>query len=305
MSYSTDPYQNPQYPPLPQKIMCRVAPSEPVPSSFAIGEFLQESWEIGIKCWQPFLIMGLIVGGANFVIWMGSYLCSLVSFFVVSGLMQQSDTANVGMIIAIAGIVLTALLVASLILVWLYAGQVAYSLAIVRGEQPPVSVLFSGMKNFWGVLIAGANITVIFLCVLFVLFLPGFVLILFYVSNPQPLPVFLTLSMIMLFGCVYFVAFLFLTNIFCLTYFFVVDRQQGPVEAMKSSCRFVWTQFWSVLGSVLLILVCLMAAGMIPFVGMFLCIPVSLCLYTVLYLKITGQRHGLIVSDNSGQGRPG
>ena len=279
--------------------MHRVEPSEPVPSPFLIGELIQDAWDIGVKCWQPFLIMGLIVGGFTFAMVMGGYICSVASFLFI--VIVAKDVNIIGTIIALVVIALLVLLVASLVLVWLYAGQIAYSLAIVRGEEPPVSVLFSGMKNFWNVLIAGANIVIVILCVDFVLFLvPVYLPILYLVVNPDAAPiVFILLVLSATFGTIAtIIAVLFLTVMFSLTYFFVVDRQQGPIEAMKSSWRFVWAHFWKMLGSVFLIFVFMMVANMIPFVGFFLVAPVSLCLYTVLYLKITGQQHGLVVSPN-------
>jgi len=277
------------------KTMHRVEPSEPVPSPFLIGEFLQDALDIGIKCWQPFLNMGLIVGGFTFVIVMGMYVCIFIPILLI----LATDLPSIGIIIAYVCFVLTIALIASLVMVWLYAGQVAYSLAIVRGEQPPVSVLFSGMKNFWGVLIAAANITIVVLCVNFVLFLvPVYLPLLFLVANPDVAPTFFVLaalSSILGTGAMFITA-LFLQVMFCLTHFFIVDRQQGPVEAMKSSWRFVWAHFWKMLGSFFLILVFMMVAN-IPFVGLFLIPPVMLCLNTVLYLKITGQQHGLTTGD--------
>ncbi|MCL2710540.1 MAG: hypothetical protein FWE95_06645 [Planctomycetaceae bacterium] len=285
------------------KTMQRVEPSEPVPSPFLIGEFIQDAWDIGIKCWQPFLIMGLIVGGFTFVMVMGSYVCLVASILFIAVMAQNANI--IGIIIAFAVIGLFVLLVISLIMVWLYAGQVAYSLAIVRGEEPPVSVLFSGMKNFWNVLIAGANIVIVVLCVDFVLFLvPVYLPILYLIVNPDAAPIVFMLSVLSVaFGTVATViAVMFLTVMFSLTYFFVVDRQQGPIEAMKSSWRFVWAHFWKMLGAFFLIFVFMMVANMIPLVGKLLVAPVSLCLYTVLYLKITGQSHGLVGASKSSCG---
>ena len=294
MSTCPNPFQ--QQPLERVQTMFRVEPSEPVPSPFAIGELFQDAWDIGIKCWKPFLIMGLIVGGIIFIAMFSFYVCT---FIAIIPLIVMEQPPDIGIAIAIVGILLTIALVLSLVMVWIYSGEVAYSLAVVRGEQPPVAVLFSGMKHFWGILIAGANITVIILCIGFVIFMitsvPAF---LYLVSNPVPnLASFIILGVIAMLGyTMMMLAALFLNVIFFLTYFFVVDRQQGPIEAMKSSCRFVWAQFWRVLGSVLLISVCLIVSSSIPLVGMFLYVPVAMCLYTVLYLKITGQRHGLITS---------
>jgi hypothetical protein len=273
------------------KIMFRVEPSEPVPSSFTIGEFLQDALDIGMKCWQPFLIMGFIVCAFNFIV------INLLIFAILAGVVAAALLPKIGVIIIAIGIILTLALVVSLVAVWLYGGEIAYSLALVRGEQPPVSVLFSGMQHFWGILIAGANITVIVLCVDFVLLIATGIPVFFYiasVSEPSPFHV-AVVGMIALFGyAILLLAAVLITTLFFLTYFFVVDRRQGPVEAMKSSYRFVRTQFWRVLGSVLLIFVCIMAVSMIPLVGALLSVPVALCLYTVLYLKITGQPHGLV-----------
>jgi len=281
----------------PQPTMRRVEPSEPVPSAFAIGELLQDAWNIGTKCWQPFLIMGAIVGGLTFVTIVGIYISTFFSFILIAATSQPNVDISLGFIIALVGVALTVLLGISLVFVWLYGGQVAYGLAIVRGEQPPVSVLFSGMKYFWNILIVGANITVILLCTYFVIFLltsilPFFCLVLL---TGKPSPVAFVLWMLFsAFGSVAMgIVALFVGAIFCLSNYFVVDRLQGPIEAMKSSYRFVWAHFWKVFGSVLLIIVCMMAANMIPLVGVFLIVPVSHCLYTVLYLKVTGQQHGL------------
>ena len=282
---------------MPQPTMRRVEPSEPVPSAFVIGELLQDAWNIGTKCWQPFLLMGAIVGGLTFATIVGTYVGTFLSFILIAATSQPNADVSLGFIIALVGIALTVLLVISLVFVWLYGGQIAYSLAIVRGEQPPVSVLFSGMKYFWNILIVGANITVILLCTHFVIslltsILPLFCFALFF-EEPSPVAV----ALWMLFAAFGYVAMvivaLFVTAIFCLSNYFVVDRLQGPIEAMKSSYRFVWAHFWKVFGSVLLIFVCTMAANMIPLVGIFLIVPVWHCLVTVLYLKVTGQQHGL------------
>ena len=282
--------------PMPQSPMQRAEPSEPIQTPFVIGELMQDAWNIGIKCWQPFLIMGAIVGGLNFIVFMGSYICSFGSVFLIRPLIGQAQNMNIVPIISVIGVLLAVALVVSLVMVWLWSGAVSYSLAIVRGEQPPVSVLFSGMKNFWRILITGANIVVIQLCVVFVILVVTCVPpILYFALNPQDPGVFLgvlTLLWIVAFVAIFFTSIL-IGLMFCLSYFFVVDRQLGPVEAMKSSYRYVRADFWKVLGAFLLILVCSMVANMIPMVGMFLITPVSLCLYTVLYLKITGQKHGL------------
>jgi len=278
--------------------MRRVEPSEPVPTPFTIGELLSDSLNIGIKYWLPFLLMGLIVGGFMFISLIGFYCFTFALIFLVGSVQGQGDVnVSLSFIAAFVGIVLTVLLLFSLILVWLYGGQVAYSLAIVRGEQPPVSMLFSGLKYFWNILIAGANIMVIILCTVFVplmlFWVPFFLWILSGAHHHQGLGVSIFLMTTLLLYFAMFIVSLFVQTIFCLTYCFIVDRQQGPVEAMKNSCRYVWTQFWRVLGSALLISVFAMIASAIPLVGMFIIIPIVLCCYTVLYLKITGQRHGL------------
>ena len=278
--------------------MCRVEPSEPVPSPFSIGELLQDSLDIGIKCWKPFLIMGLIVGGFTFVTIFFAYLCTFLSIPLLLLLSKQPDI-SVGFIVAIVSVVLLVWLVISLVFVWLYGGEVAYSLAIVRGEEPPTAVLFSGMAYFWNILIAGANIVVIQLCAVFFTSLmtgvPALLYIVYCASTHDPSPVdFLVVGMIGILGYIMIlIVGVLLGMMFSLTHFFIVDRGQGPVEAMKSSWRFVQTQFWKVLGVYLLIFVCMLVICSVPLVGMFLGIPVAMCLYTVLYLKITGQRHGL------------
>ena len=282
--------------PVPQMPVRRVEPSEPVPTPFTIGELMQDAWNIGTKCWQPFLIMGIIVGGLNLAVWIGTYITSLASFLLLGPVIARPDDMNIGAIVAIVGILLTVTLLVSLVMVWLYSGEVAYSLAIVRGEQPPVSVLFSGMKNFWGILITGANVAVIFLCAWFVIIIVTGALPFCYLLIPEPDPVvfFVLAILFSIIGLVAtFIVATWVGMMFCLSYFFVVDRQQKPVEAMKSSYRYVRTHFWKVLGSFLLIFVCTLAANSIPLVGIFLMTPVALCLYTVLYLKITGQKHGL------------
>ena len=292
---NTNPY--PQQPIRPVRTLCRVEPSEPVPSAFSVSELLQDAWDIGIKCWQPFLFMGLIVGGFNLAALVFAYACTVIPIVLIVATQQPPD---IGMVIAVASIVFLVLLVMSLVLVWLYAGQIAYSLAIVRGEEPPLSMLFSGMKNFWGILVAGANIVIVILCVYFVFFVITFYLpLLFLMVNSEPPPILAVLAMCcMLFGGLAGILTVWcLSVMFSLTYFFVVDRQQGPVEAMKSSWRFVRTHFWKVLGFVFLILVFALVAGSIPLAGMFIGIPVALCLYTVLYLKLTGQPLGLGVSS--------
>ena len=276
--------------------MKRVEPSEPTPTPFTIGELFQDAWNVGSKCWQPFLIMGVIVGGLNLFIWIGTYISSLMSFFLLGPIIAQPPDVNIGVIIATVAILLTAALVVSLVIVWIYSGQIAYSLAIVRGEQPSVSVLFSGTKNFWGILITGANIAVIFLCALLVILIVTWVpLILYLEFVPEPDPVFLVLAFLCMavgFGATAISA-IWVGMMFCLSYFFVVDRQQGPVEAMKSSYRYVRTYFWKVCGTFFLIFACTLVCSQIPLIGFVLTVPVSMCLYTVLYLKITGQKHGL------------
>ena len=285
-----------QMPVLPMP-MHRVEPSEPTPTHFTIGELFQDAWNIGTKCWQPFLIMGAIIGGLNFFCFLGGYIGTFVSVFIIGARVDQVPTMGIDPVIAFIGIFLTVALVLSLVMVWLYSGAFSYSLAIVRGEQPPVSVLFSGMKNFWKILITGANISVIQLCAVFVILVViGAPLILYGASNLQQSPdvFFVSVALLWIVGFVtVFIFGILVALMFCLSYFFVVDRQQGPVEAMKSSYRYVRADFWKVLGAVILIILCSMVAGMVPMVGMVLTVPVSLCLNTVLYLKITGQKHGL------------
>ena len=283
---------------LPQQLlMRRVEPSGPEPTPFTVSELFQDAWNIGLKCWQPFLMMGAILGGLNLFIFLGSYIGSFASVFVIGALIEQTPDIGIGPIIAIVGILLTIALVVSLVMVWLYSGAVMYSLAIVRGEQPPVSMLFCGMKHFWGILITGANITVLVLCAMFVIIVvTGVPPVLYLAFNPEPNPALLFGVLVILmfvgFGAT-MISSLWVGVMFCLSYFFVVDRQQKPVEAMKSSYRYVRAHFWTVLGSILLLLVCTMAVGWIPLVGILLTVPVSHCLYAVLYLKITGQKHCL------------
>ena len=272
----------------PQPAMRQVEPSEPVPSSFSIGSLLTDSWNIGTQCWQPFLIMGLILGGVNLLVTIPMMFAPLIA-----PLFQ--GPAGSDFLIAVVGTGLTYFLVVSLVMVWLYCGAYAYSLAAVRGEQPPVSMLFGGMKHFWGVLIAGANITVIMLCVVFVIFMITCVPPIFYfASGPEPSPVMvLPILSITFGGMAMAVAFIVIATLFWLSYFFVVDRGQGAGEAMRSSYRFVWPQFWTVFGSVFLIGIISAIAGMIPFVGQFVQISIMLGATTMMYLKITGQKHGL------------
>ncbi len=376
----------------PQPVLRRVEPSEPIPSSFTISSLLEDSWNLGLKCWQPFLILGAIVGGLTFFLCMGAYLCLIIPCFTVMPMVvahdqdrirvnmavsefenqlntlkrerdhladsltlheqtleqlkdnssakekEQKDTLNrektelsaeierieknmndcndslakhrqesmqiaskaggfsIKLWIIYLSFIVTAFLIASLVLVWLYGGEVAYCLAVVRGEQPSISMLFSGLKYFWRILVVGANITVIALCVDFIIFLVTFLLPIYYLlshENSTDLEGFLS-GFSIVFGIVMIVLFnLILAMVFSLSNFFVVDRNQGAVEAMRSSFRFVWARFWLVFGSILLILVLCMGIGMIPLVGFFLATPATLCLYTVLYLKITGQEHGL------------
>jgi hypothetical protein len=245
------PHCGEQMPPpnyVPQSTMRRVEPSEPIPSPFTIGELFSDAWNIGTKCWRPFLIMGGIIGGFNLIVSVCMLICMLFMFLflpIVAGNKPQPE-----MVLLIQFIACTAIFVLSLITAWLYGGGIAYSLAIIRGEQPRVSILFSGTKYFWGIL--------------------PFIIASVVVPLVVPLMIVLWLS--------------------C---FFVVDQRLGAVESVKRLWQFVRIQGGTVLGAVLLIAVVTIAVNSVPVAGIFLSVPVVFCLYTVLYLKITGQKHGL------------
>lgn len=219
---------------------------------------------------------------------------------VFDGKPLRSPSVEALAVFGIGGIIVfTAAMLGSLVFCWIYAGEIMMVLAIARGEEAPVSLLFKGWKYFWRIVLVCANRTILLMIVWFIITLVTFFPVLYYVAalGPSGTPstigmIFVVLEVVLGFTLLT-VCTLYISAVFMLSDFFVVDRNQGAIEAMRSSYIFVRPHFWKVLGTIFLLMAIGCVAGFIPVVGSFLLIPVSIMVWAVLYLKATGQKNCL------------
>ena len=170
-----------------------------------------------------------------------------------------------------------------LISFWLYAGQVRFMLNLVRGNDPSLGMIFSGW-SFLGrfVYIAvyvGITIMLVYMVVFVVAMLTGIFSLL--VPDGEPGIVFQFLALVVSW---------FVATLYCLSYFFVVDRENIAGESLRLSRRHVVNHLGVVLGTMFVLAFITYIAAMTPFgfVQLFTT-PFVVCLTSVLYLKITGQ----------------
>ena len=191
----------------------------------------------------------------------------------------------------LVGVLLLFLMVFSLVYLWLYAGQTRFMLSLVRGNDPSLSVIFSGWPFFGRYVYVAAFIGIAIMLVLTAIFmvtiLPGIYSLVSINGEPG---IGNGIGFIaILFGSFLMILVSWIISLFYgFSYFFVVDCDSEAGESLKLSRRYVAHNFWTILGAILVLTLIVGGVSMIPF-GQLFTVPFMICFMSVLYLKMTGQ----------------
>ncbi len=281
--------------------------NEPEVARVCFSGLFQDTWDIFMEKIGLFALMGLvltiILGGMMFA----GMLVSWVSTLLV--LLPQVDSGGGGLHGLTSADILVPLIVVllfngvlwmvvSLVHLWIYGGQLDFQLAVVRGQDAKISMLFQGVRHFVPLVYLVAAITIVALCTFaffsFLSLIPTCVLMSCYPDILDTNPVWGVVFFVGNFGCIGVgtLAASLLMFMYGFSYFFLVDRGGGgSLEYMKQSWKYLRPHFWPVLGMTLVLSLLSSTVGSIagPF-AMIVTLPFMSCFYTVAYLRMTGQK---------------
>lgn len=245
-----------------------------------IGQLLNDTWSLVSQNLWPVVILGLVLVGMMIVI-QG---ISMGTNGIAAVAMQANEVVG-GMMYVVAFVIQQVLSVALAVI------PVRYTLNLARG----VSDQFQGVFNFSGPEILrciGVQFVIILIsmAIAFVVMIPvGILMGLMFAMQQNGGDGIAALIAIPV-GIVVVVAMLFLVSRVSLSFFFLLDRKQGVMEAINSSWQFTK-------GNALAFLVALFVGGLLSglvtiltcLVGGIVAWPAFQLIYAVTYFRVTGQ----------------
>lgn len=226
-------------------------PSDPSGGSFTIGEAFNYGWLKFQQHWQP-IVLGLLAYVAAFVVIYGIFFGLSILF----GQIVDSTNGDIGPLAAVVGTFTLALVIAVpfLLQLMLQAGVIRAGLNITGGRPVETSTLLSGER------IGAVVLTVLLVSALtFVGFLlcvvPGIIV-------------------------AFFTQF---------ALFFVIDRGEGPLEAVKSSFSFVNQHLATIVLLYLASIVAYFVGALLCYLGLLVSVPVVVIAQAFTYRRLRGE----------------
>ena len=203
-------------------------------ATFSIQEALSFGWKTTLK---------------NFWFIFGT----IISLYVVSIVISIIQARVQGVL----GLSLIMLVVSIVVPLIMQIGLISMFLKIARGEKPKFVELFTTIKPFWrflgASLIFGLPLMFVFMALLVSWFIFGvplvFVLIFFVVLN------------------------LMVQTIFMFYPYFVIEREAGPIKALKRSAEMTKGSRWALLVCIILSIVLNIVGALVLLVGLFVTVP--------------------------------
>lgn len=271
-----------------------VPPETLVPTQVEFSDLFQKTWDSFFNRIADFLLLGLITCGILVAVGVLSSVVQSLSGFVID---PENIDANGGgpfaVFILFAGAILINL-PSSLVQAYIFIGGIRYSLHLVRGGETRIALMFPSILP--AVYYIGSYL-VLFLIMFLPLLLAGGVLTTVWVVNQQANinnleGILLVAGLILL--LLYIPFAIYVSMRFFLTPCFIVDRGEGPIQAIQNS--FAYTS-----KNGLTLIAVILAYSFISFVvvlctcytGAILAYPLGECLAAVAYLMLTGQWPGM------------
>jgi hypothetical protein len=269
-----NPYRSPSDYTAGWAAMSMAAPATAIqPARIDLGDIVTRTWEIFKQQWSTCLL-GMIVAGA--VMMVGYFALMMVAVLCGVGIQTQLGHESLIVVFVLFGYV-----AAFVFMLWIMAGFLQFLLAIARGQQPSLGLLFQGGPCWLRLLGVWLILWLIWVGAAIVCLSPAAAML--AVSEHAARITYGICSVIN--GVVQSVLLL----MFSQAMFFVVDRQSRVLEALRLSREITRGNKWKLwvlwLAATLVTVVSMIPCGL----GLLITMPYFGLMLPVVYLVMSGQ----------------